>query len=139
LGIYLGTLIVGSVGLAWAFDFVLADATTSAAHAMDHGAWWQTAAAAGLLGLIAFFAADDLRRLQRRAPAGPAVVEIQVEGMTCGACARRLEGALNRLDGVDAAEVSKDAGRALVRGQAGLDAIAQAITDAGFRPILPPR
>ncbi|MEZ4472506.1 MAG: permease [bacterium] len=139
LAIYLGTLVVGSVGLAWAFDFVLADAAATPTHAMEHGAWWQVGAAALLLGLLAAFAVDDLRRRLRRAPAGPAVLQIQVEGMTCGACARRLEGALNRLEGVEAAEVSKEAGQAIVRGQAGLDAIARAITDAGFRPVLPPR
>ena len=37
------------------------------------------------------------------APADKAIVEIPVEGMTCAACAARIEKQLNRLPGVEAA------------------------------------
>ena len=52
---------------------------------------------------------------QQIAPAPPARSrELVVGGMTCAACAARVERKLNRLDGVEAA-VSYATGRALVR------------------------
>ena len=37
-----------------------------------------------------------------RAPVARAHVDLDLEGMTCAACAARIEKALNRLDGVEA-------------------------------------
>src|SRR5215211_5792565 len=51
-----------------------------------------------------------------RAPerAGPATVDLPIEGMTCGACAARIERGLGRLDGVASASVNLAAERATV-------------------------
>jgi Cu+-exporting ATPase len=46
--------------------------------------------------------------------AGTARVDLPIEGMTCGACAARIERGLNRLDGVAAASVNLAAERATV-------------------------
>ena len=46
--------------------------------------------------------------------AGEARVVIPVSGMHCGHCAERIETALGKLDGVKAAEVRLDEGKAIV-------------------------
>src|SRR5215213_9365434 len=46
--------------------------------------------------------------------AGAATVDLPIEGMTCGACAARIERGLSRLDGVATASVNLAAERATV-------------------------
>lgn len=43
------------------------------------------------------------------------IVTLQVEGMDCGACERRLQTVLGRLDGVGAVNADHTTGRVLVR------------------------
>ena len=60
-----------------------------------------------------------------------------IGGMTCSACSTRLEGALRALPGVVEANVNLALERADVRGTAGvitLDALAEAVTRAGYEP-----
>ncbi len=62
-------------------------------------------------------------------------LELGIEGMTCAACATRLEKVLNRIDGVEAA-VNLASERARVRCQPGrveTEQLLEAITRAGFR------
>jgi len=68
------------------------------------------------------------------APADPATVEIAVGGMTCAACATRIEKQLNKLPGVEAA-VNLAAERAHVRfapDLANVDAILATVVKTGF-------
>ena len=60
--------------------------------------------------------------------------EFMIEGMTCDACARHVERALNALPGVEAS-VSYAAGIAAVRtnDRVGRDALDRAVEDAGYR------
>src|SRR5215218_5619671 len=46
--------------------------------------------------------------------AGAATADLPIEGMTCGACAARIERGLGRLDGVASASVNLAADRATV-------------------------
>jgi P-type Cu+ transporter len=46
--------------------------------------------------------------------AGAATVDLPIEGMTCGACAARIERGLHRIDGVASASVNLAAERATV-------------------------
>lgn len=68
----------------------------------------------------------------------PQVIEIEVTGMTCPFCVYGTEKKLNKLPGVDTAEVSlknKMARIVMAPGKtADLEAIRTAITDAGFTP-----
>lgn len=131
LAIYLGTLIVGSLGLAWLFDFVVPVGAHTAHHeGMRHGAWWEVASAGVLLGLITLFAVQDVRRRLRRPTAG--ALEIGVEGMHCSGCARRLEGVLCALEGVEVAQVDLEGGKATVRGSVDRARVVEAIDQAGF-------
>ena len=63
----------------------------------------------------------------------PYTVTLTVDGMTCGNCVRRVENALNRLDGVWA-EVDLGAHRATVRTKQRPDeaALRQAVRGAGY-------
>ncbi len=68
----------------------------------------------------------------------PQVVEIEVTGMTCPFCVYGTEKKLNKLQGVEAADVSLKNKRARIimkQGEsADLEAIRMAIVDAGFTP-----
>lgn len=158
LAVYLATIIVGSVGFGVLFDFVLSgDAAAGMAHA-HRPAWWATASALALVALLAYFAAEDLRRLAGRrlaargmlpaelqageaAAAGAdgngrvdGVREVAVEGMVCGGCVNRLESALRQTRGVSAAEVTLEPGRAVVHGTIGDSELRAAIEAAGYQP-----
>ncbi|HJN77140.1 MAG TPA: permease [Myxococcota bacterium] len=126
--IYLVTILVGSIGLGWAFGFLI-EATTAPAH--EHGAaWWATASAVALTAMLCWFAVGDLRR--KLTSPGAKALEIGVEGMTCGGCARRLERVLNNTDGVDGATVSIETNTAHVEGEVDESVVRAAIAAAGF-------
>jgi Cu+-exporting ATPase len=62
--------------------------------------------------------------------------DLPIEGMTCGACATRLEKALRRVPGVQDANVNFALERAAVdfaAEQTDLPALADAVTRAGFQ------
>jgi copper chaperone CopZ len=138
LAIYLATIIVGSIGCGWAFEFVIsADGTPiEHEHVMDN--WWSIASAAVLVTLIVWFAAQDLLRLKNRwAPpalaSGP-TIEVGVAGMTCGNCVAKLERALSNDAHVDAAAVTLEPGQAVVHGKVSEDRVRELIQQAGFQP-----
>lgn len=74
LGIYLVTIVVGSVGAAMLFDFVLAGGSAMAHVHAEHGSSVEVALALALLGLMVWFGLDELRpvigalRRRRRSP-----------------------------------------------------------------------
>lgn len=74
-----------------------------------------------------------------------AMAEFSVEGMTCGGCAIATELSVKKLEGIRSVDASYDertgAGRATVEYDTDLveiDAIAEAIREAGFEPTLRP-
>lgn len=143
-GVYLGTIIVGSLGLGVLFDRWLGVGEAVAAAEHVHSAWWEVASAILLLGMLAIFALEDARRFleRRRSARGDAAsavptVELGVEGMVCGGCVEKLEGELRNLDGVGRVEVSLEPGRARVGGDVSPAAVEAAVERAGFRPAPP--
>ena len=68
------------------------------------------------------------------APRTPAQVDLALEGMTCAACAARIENTLNRLDGVEAAVnfATESASVRYDRARADVDALLAAVTRAGY-------
>lgn len=132
LGVYLGTVVVGSVGLGLAFD-ALFSTTVVAGMNHDHTGPVAIASAVVLGALLLWFAIEDARAWLRPAARTDApAIELDVSGMTCGGCARKLTTALLEVDGVEAVDVDHDAGKAVVRGHAQLSALHQATTGAGF-------
>lgn len=137
-GLYLGTIIVGSLGLGMLFDSII-DAPAAFVDMQHHGAgpapWWELASVALLLALLARFAIADLRRVFRRLPRTDSPeLRLEVEGMTCDGCASRLEKALAATQGVESAHVTFDPPQAVVTGSADTGQVRNAIEDAGFRP-----
>lgn len=136
--IYLGVLIVGSIGLGLAFDRVLgADAV---AHAHEHGAAsWEVALGGLLLVALAFFAIEDLvlrwRRRSATTPSTEPEVAVGVEGMSCGGCVQHLEKVLRSAEGVRAVAVTLEPGRAVVRGTVDRERVAELVVEAGYRPV----
>lgn len=59
-------------------------------------------------------------------------VELSIEGMTCAACVRRVERALQKTEGVTSATVNYASETALVQGTAPAEALQQAVEKAGY-------
>ncbi|MCA9711590.1 MAG: heavy-metal-associated domain-containing protein, partial [Myxococcales bacterium] len=106
----------------------------------DHGSPLEIVLAVALAGLMAWFAFDDLRafvraRRGRRAAPEACVVELSVEGMSCGGCANKLRKALLAEEGVLETEVDHQAGRAVVRGFVTEPRLRDAVARAGYRAV----
>jgi copper chaperone len=61
------------------------------------------------------------------------MLELKVEGMTCGHCAGAVKKALEGVPGVTEARVSLEEGKAWVEGQADPSALAAAVAEEGYR------
>lgn len=69
-------------------------------------------------------------------PTDAAHVTIPVEGMSCGGCATAIHNALMKLDGVYAAEITFESGKAIVAYDAKkvtVEALTSAIDKAGYK------
>ncbi|MGF1466448.1 MAG: permease [Sandaracinaceae bacterium] len=140
VAVYLSTIVVGSLALAWAFDFVLVGGLGVAAAHGHHGASpVAVLSALLLLGLVGAFATQDLaaalrRRRQGGAPPGP-VLEVPIVGMTCDGCVRAVERRLSTAPGGARVEVVREPhGRARVEGDVDEATIRDAVRDAGYTP-----
>lgn len=142
LVVYLGVLIVGSMGAGLLFDSFVSAAAV-APHTMgDHASPLAVASAVGLCLLLAWFAAHDgwawwtelqARREAAAEPEPLPVVTLAVEGMTCGGCANKLRRTLLAEDGVVESVVDHEAGRAEIRGRVPEPRLRQLVHEAGFR------
>ena len=65
----------------------------------------------------------------------PEMIELDVSGMTCAACANRVEKALNKLDGVTAT-VNYATARAHVTGAAGVDTPTRALSGGNMQKLI---
>ena len=137
LGVYLGTVIVMSIGLGMSFDFILPSASAVAHHQHDAGDWLGVVSALLVIGLWLYL---EGRRWRKRTAAVSSDEDLDVdmtlnvEGMTCSHCVANVKKTLEGLDGVDFAEPNLDTGQVAVRGET-LDAAAMkaAIRNAGYQ------
>ena len=58
---------------------------------------------------------------------------IRIEGMMCGHCSGRVKKALEAVAGVETAEVSHETAEVTLRGDVSDEALAKAVTDAGYK------
>jgi uncharacterized membrane protein YraQ (UPF0718 family)/copper chaperone CopZ len=121
LTLYLGTVIVASVSLGLAFDFVLSTGTESHIEHVHHQIhWWQTASAYLLTGLLVLLV---LKKLKNRFLKSGDLSEqdvnlkLKVEGMTCPHCVSRVKNTLEGLDCVDEATPDLSSGWVYIKGQ----------------------
>ncbi len=134
LAVYLATVIIGSVSLAYLYDALIPfEALGSMTHEHRHP-WWAWASALLLGGLFVYFMLDELRAawLRRTAPAAPTAVTLEVEGLSCNNCVRKLERALRDADGVTSAMVTLDPARATVEGSAQPADLEAVVRSAGY-------
>ena len=138
LAVYLCTIVLGSIGFAITFDWLLLATTIEGpVHHHQNISWWQQVAATLLTVMIAWFALDDLRRWlrgrrEKATGQGPGF-KISVSGMTCNNCVNRLEKTLHDTDGIDSAIVHLEPGQAIIHGTIDEDHLRQAIRQCGFR------
>ena len=143
LAIYLGVIIVGSVVLGYAFQFIIGAPGMTQHMEHQHGNpalhGLYVVCALLLLAFIARFAWTDFRLfISRRRAAAPASADVDdltldVSGMTCQGCVKRVESALRETTGVAAVTVDLDSGTASVRGAAlERDALCTVVRDVGF-------
>jgi copper chaperone len=62
--------------------------------------------------------------------------ELNIEGMTCEHCAKAVKGALERVPGVERAEVDLAAHRASTFGAADVQVLLRAVEEEGYRASL---
>ena len=60
------------------------------------------------------------------------IVELQVQGMSCGSCVKHVTGALRPLEGVNDVTVDLQAGRVKVSGDSDSHALLAALENAGY-------
>lgn len=58
--------------------------------------------------------------------------ELKISGMTCAHCERAVQTALEAVPGVSSVSVDRNAGRAVVNGEAALEALVAAVTEEGY-------
>lgn len=137
--VYLVTIALGSVALGWAFDFVLVGelGVGTTEHAHGGSSVFNIGAALTLMAMITWFAANELRALFRRGgTSGDERVEIDVDGLTCQGCVRKLTGALQGTDGIQAATVVLEPrGHASIDGSLEPEQVREVIRAAGFEPV----
>ena len=61
------------------------------------------------------------------------MTELKIDGMTCGHCTAAVKKALERVPGVDSADVDLAAGRARVVGNADAAILVAAVQDEGYQ------
>ena len=137
LSVYLGTIVLGSIGFAAVFDALpLASLDHASPHHHHGSSWLQQVSALVLVAMIVWFACGDLRFwLKRRTAAtsdGPGF-KVSVSGMTCNDCAHRLERQLYEANGVDRAVVHVEPGEAIVHGAIGEMQLRELIGRVGFQ------
>jgi uncharacterized membrane protein YraQ (UPF0718 family)/copper chaperone CopZ len=140
--IYLSVIVVGSMALGLAFNWVLGDATGHmGGHATAPGPMATVAALALTLCLPAFAWRDwqDWRRSRKTlvSPVGGektlSVLNLTVTGMTCQMCVGHVRRALEAQPHVQSVEIDLDSGRVLVQG-CHLDEhrLREAVEEAGY-------
>ena len=133
MAVYLLTVFIGSIGFGLIFDMFWGLNTTGAVLAHRHESWFLTVSAGLLTLLLGWFGVQDVRQRFRRPSQGQQSVELQVDGMTCGGCVKRLTSQLETVAGVEAVEVTLSPGKAAVYGaDLNRDLLQHAIRDAGF-------
>lgn len=129
--IYLGTVIGGSLLLGSLFDWVLTPSIEMGVH-HEHSTLLAQTASVVLIGMLGYFAIEDIQIATQKNTETDMMTTIKVEGMTCNGCVSRLQKVLSRLEGVTNAVVTLEPGEAKVDGPISRQAIVTAIEGAGF-------
>ena len=138
LTVYLGTIVIGSVVLAYAFDALFPLSVTAPHQHAHEASLIAQGSAAVLMGMILWFASQDVRAWMNRRAAqtpGPTSVSVGVEGMSCQNCVRKLTRLLDEDARVHSVTVELEPGSATVQGTLDRDALAALVRRAGYTPL----
>ena len=135
LAVYLGTIIVGSVGLGMAADFIIDPEIIAQTMEHHHTSMIGHISAVALLLFIAKFATEDILRFisnRKVVDSSEPKLVVGINGMTCNGCRNSVESALKKLSGVSNVVVELDLEQATIHGEVELDAVMTSIVAAGF-------
>lgn len=161
LSIYLGTVVVMSLGFGLVFDQLLTNVPVQALAHEHHEGWLPVLSALLLLALMAMLGVRQYRaRTQARTRLASATsaaaaetnaaatdttlkpetgtMIVQVKGMTCGHCVASVKKALESLDDVMEADPDLATGQVIIRGgYPEIKTLKHTIEDAGFQVVSP--
>lgn len=141
LAIYLGTLIVFSLGAGILFERVVPTHLAEVV-AHEHGASLiATLSAIVMLALFAWFAVREFQTFVRDRSAQPVAgtqdaTSMSIDGMTCGGCADKVRTRLLALPGAENVQVELDPGRATITGTVRADDAVATVQAAGYEAAL---
>lgn len=135
---YLGTIIVGSVSLAYVLDQVLgwAPAMSLGQHHQHTASLLEQVCAVFFAGWIAWCLFGQVKNqwlIRRAASASGPYEEFWVEGLSCEGCVRGLRSKLNVVPGVSDLQIELESGRVRVFGGASVPALHAASLAAGHK------
>ena len=141
LGIYLGTLIVFSLGAGMLFERVVPSSVTEVASHRHAAGPIAILSAVVMIAMFLWFAAQEFRSFLRDRAPHPSVEQgsslaVAIDGMTCGGCANKVRTRLMALPGAEDVEVELDPGRATIRGPVQVDDAIAAVRAAGYQAAL---
>ncbi len=136
--IYLGTLVVGSLGGAMLFEQIFGGVHSGHAHLHDHSNPIAMIATCAFIALMIYFMIDAIRtkiqhwQQEKQQAAGP-LTEIHLEGVHCENCVRKIERRLSQMEGVHQVKASVS-GWVKVYGEIEREQLEQAAIEIGFKP-----
>jgi len=130
-GLYLATMITGSVSAGLLFDSVLPAQTIQVIKHHHHVGGFAIGSSWIVCALIAWFAIEDLLRLRPQSGEDSDLV-LQISGMHCENCAAGLERDFKAIAGVNKATVRFATEEARIAGKPQITEVLQIITDKGF-------
>ena len=141
--VYLTTLAVMSIiagyGLNWIFSITGKQSLDSmlTSHFCKHTAPWELIASVIFLAIIgmSFYRIwmPKILELLGLKKAGPRSCSIDIEGMSCKNCARKVTESIKKVEGVTSVEVDVGKKKAIVGGDATIESLKKAIEDAGYK------
>lgn len=134
--LYLATMIGGSIAAGLFFDSVIPVGSVNNVSGHEHIGWWSVGCSVVLLGLLGWFAVEDVRRWWRARHTTAPDMTFHIQGMNCENCAAGLERDLRSVAGVADVNVRFATERASIRGNPDPDRITQLVADKGFQATL---
>jgi len=135
--IYLTTIIIGSFGFGYAFDFIVVKSYVTIGHCGDaHAGVITTISALILVGFIIKFAIQEITGLFCSTKESNEIMVLKVKGMNCEGCCGKAIRAVNQLDGISCVTPDVQTATITITGEnMDMTAIAEELAKAGIMVI----
>lgn len=137
-GLYLVTMVVGSVMAGLLFDSVLPTQEVPSLTQHDHTSRLAVACSILMIGMIFWFAVEDIIRFRRRSQETAGDLKFRITGMNCENCAAGLEREFRNVAGVENATVTYATEEAAISGNPDPADISEVVSRNGFEAELVP-